>query len=123
MTSLAPGQPAAAAQQAAPVVELEHVSRHFAVQTGGFFSRGHAFVRAVDDVSLAIAAGETLGVVGESGCGKTTLARLILRDLPPSDGRIRFEGRALEEMSADQRHALTRLVGAVFQDPFSSLNP
>jgi oligopeptide/dipeptide ABC transporter ATP-binding protein len=105
------------------VVELEGVSRHFRVRTGGLLSRTHAAVRAVDDVSLFIAAGETLGVVGESGCGKTTLARLILRDLPPTAGRVWFEGRALDAMSHDERAALTRSVGAVFQDPFSSLNP
>ena len=124
MTPEAPAVAATStAAQAPPVVALERVSRQFAVQVGGFFSRKHAFVRAVDDVSLTIANGETLGVVGESGCGKTTLARLILRDLPPTGGRIRFDGRAIDEMSADQRQALTRLVGAVFQDPFSSLNP
>ncbi|MFN0148882.1 MAG: ABC transporter ATP-binding protein [Dehalococcoidia bacterium] len=107
----------------APVVELEAVSRHFRVRTGGILSRKAAVVRAVDDVSLSIGAGQTLGVVGESGCGKTTLARLILRDIPLTSGHLRFGGRALDDMSHSERAALTHSVGAVFQDPFSSLNP
>ncbi len=122
-TATTTGSSVNAPKAAAPVVELEAVSRHFRVRTGGFFSRQVAMVRALDDVTLSLGAGETIGVVGESGCGKTTLARLILRDIPPTSGQLRFGGRALEEMSHSERAALTRSVGAVFQDPFSSLNP
>ncbi|OAI38611.1 hypothetical protein AYO38_09310 [bacterium SCGC AG-212-C10] len=114
---------ATAAGGGSPVVELDHVSKFFGVRTGGAFSSKRSFVRAVDDVNLQISAGETLGVVGESGCGKTTLSRLLLRDMPITSGTMRFSGKDLDKMSSSERAELTRAVGAVFQDPFSSLNP
>jgi oligopeptide/dipeptide ABC transporter ATP-binding protein len=113
----------AAARAETPVVELKSVSKFFSVRTGNLLSRKRAHVRAVEEVSLRIEAGETLGVVGESGCGKTTLSRLILRDMAPTSGQVFFEGRDLKGMSRGERRGLARKVGAVFQDPFSSLNP
>jgi oligopeptide/dipeptide ABC transporter ATP-binding protein len=107
----------------APVLELEHVSKFFPVKTGGLLSREKLYVRAVEDVSLQINAGETLGVVGESGCGKTTLSRLILRDMPPTSGTIRYNGKAVDAMNREEKKQLARSISAVFQDPFSSLNP
>ena len=75
-----------------PIVELEHVTKHFPVKQG-VFARGRARVHAVEDVTLTVRKGETLGIVGESGCGKSTTARLMLRLLDPTSGTIRFEGR------------------------------
>jgi oligopeptide/dipeptide ABC transporter ATP-binding protein len=108
---------------APPVLELDRVSKFFPVKVGGLLSRTKLYVRAVEEVTLQIEAGETLGVVGESGCGKTTLSRLILRDMPPTTGTIRYSGKAVSEMNRDERKQLARSVSAVFQDPFSSLNP
>ncbi len=78
---------------------------------------------AVDDVSFTVEAGETFAVVGESGCGKTTLARMLLRLIEPDSGRIRFEQRELLDLSADQMRAERRQMQMIFQDPYASLNP
>ena len=80
-------------------------------------------VRAVDDISFAIERGQTLGVVGESGCGKTTTAKLVLGLEEPTGGSIRFEGRDLQELDAAGRRHYRKSVQAVFQDPYASLNP
>lgn len=105
-----------------PVIEVENVTKWFPVSSG-LLRRSTAYVRAVDDVSVAVHPGETLGIVGESGCGKTTLARLLLQDLRPTTGTIRFHGQSIDEMSRADRNDLARWIGAVFQDPHSSLNP
>jgi oligopeptide/dipeptide ABC transporter ATP-binding protein len=89
----------------------------------GVLARTVGHVRAVDGVSLSIAPGETLGLVGESGCGKTTLARTILGLDPVRSGNIRFNGRDLASLSRDDRRAVRRELQVVFQDPFASLNP
>jgi oligopeptide/dipeptide ABC transporter ATP-binding protein len=103
-------------------VEFEHVKKHFAVKQG-VFARGKESVRAVEDVSLTVNRGETLGIVGESGCGKSTTARLMLRLLDPTAGTIRFDGRDITHLSARALRPLRREMQMIFQDPYSSLNP
>ena len=105
-----------------PLVELEHLTKHFAVKQG-VFARGKAQVHAVEDVSLTVRRGETLGIVGESGCGKSTTARLMLRLLEPTSGTIRFDGNDISHMSQRRLRPLRREIQMVFQDPYSSLNP
>ena len=80
-------------------------------------------VKAVDDVSFSIESGETVGMVGESGCGKSTIGRVIMNLIKPTDGRLLFEDRNIFELSKKKRRALRRKMGIVFQDPYSSLNP
>ena len=80
------------------IVELEHVTKHFPVKQG-VFSRARSRVHAVEDVTLSVRRGETLGIVGESGCGKSTTARLMLRLIDPTDGTIRFDGRDITRIS------------------------
>jgi peptide/nickel transport system ATP-binding protein len=110
-----------AANTEAPVLSVKHLTKHFAV-SGGLRSAGGT-VRAVQDVSFDIYPGETLGLVGESGCGKTTVGRLILRLEEPSEGEIRFEGVNLSTGSPAELKAMRRKVQVIFQDPYSSLNP
>ncbi len=104
------------------LVEVLDVHKHFPVGRG-LFGRPRAVVRAVDGVSLAIAAGETLGLVGESGCGKSTLGRLVLRLIEPTAGDVLFEGRSLRGLGGDDLRAVRRAMQIVFQDPYGSLNP
>jgi oligopeptide/dipeptide ABC transporter ATP-binding protein len=104
-----------------PVIEARNLTKHFPVRSGLFGTAGA--VRAVDDVSFAIEPGRTLGVVGESGCGKTTTAKLVLLLEKPTAGDIRFEGRDLQTLDAKGLRDYRRSVQAVFQDPFASLNP
>jgi oligopeptide/dipeptide ABC transporter ATP-binding protein len=106
-----------------PLLEVDHLELRYPVRRGALFDRTIAEVHAVDDVSLALGEGETLGVVGESGCGKTTLARCIVRLLEPSAGRIRFRGRDVTVARGRELRAMRREVQMVFQDPQASLNP
>jgi len=105
-----------------PLVEVRDLRKFYPVR-GGLFARDRAQVRAVDGVSLAIAAGETLGLVGESGCGKSTLGRTMLRLVEPTSGDVRFAGRSLLALGARELRALRREMQIVFQDPYGSLNP
>ena len=105
-----------------PLVELEHVQKHFPVKQG-VFARGHSSVRAVEDVTFSVARGETLGIVGESGCGKSTTARLMLRLLDSTAGTIRFDGADITALSQRELRPLRRQMQMIFQDPYASLNP
>ncbi|MDP9117486.1 MAG: ATP-binding cassette domain-containing protein [Actinomycetota bacterium] len=107
---------------ATALLELDHLRVWFAVR-GGAFGRGKGFVRAVDDVTLTLRSGETLGLVGESGCGKTTLARTIVRLNDPTQGSIRFRGADLTRKRNRALRPFRREVQMVFQDPQASLNP
>ncbi len=106
-----------------PLLEARNVLKHFPVTKGLILGGNIGWVRAVDDVSFRIDAGETLGLVGESGCGKSTTARLVLLLEHPSSGEILYEGVSLQEMSGDDLRRYRGTVQAVFQDPQSSLNP
>jgi len=104
------------------LVEVEHLTKRFQVKQG-VFARGKAEVHAVEDVSFTVRRGETLGIVGESGCGKSTTARLITRLLQPTSGTIRFDGQDISSMSQRRLRPLRREMQMIFQDPYSSLNP
>ncbi|MEE2831588.1 MAG: dipeptide ABC transporter ATP-binding protein [Candidatus Latescibacterota bacterium] len=105
-----------------PIVETRSLTKHFPVRRG-VWGKPTAQVRAVEGVSLKILPGETLGIVGESGCGKTTLGRLILRLLDATSGEVYFKGRNLGGLEARELRSLRRKMQIVFQDPYSSLNP
>ncbi len=113
----------ASVAEAKPLVELDNLKVHFPVRKGIIFERTIAHVKAVDDVSFSIRRGETLGLVGESGCGKTTIGRSILKLTEPSGGAIRFDGADIARFAPADTAAFRRRVQAVFQDPYSSLNP
>ncbi|MEA2150153.1 MAG: peptide/nickel transport system ATP-binding protein [Solirubrobacteraceae bacterium] len=104
------------------LVEVRDLVKHFPLRRG-VVRRGSAIVHAVDGVSFDVRAGETLGVVGESGCGKTTTARLMLRLVDPTSGSIAFAGEDITRVSGSRLKALRRDMQMVFQDPYSSLNP
>ena len=105
-----------------PVLEVDNLTKHFPVSRK-LFGRDQRLVRAVDGVSWHIPQASSLGLVGESGCGKTTTARLILKLEDPTGGHIRFLGRELTSLDKDAVRAYRRSVQAVFQDPYASLNP
>nr|WP_245286184.1 oligopeptide/dipeptide ABC transporter ATP-binding protein [Bradyrhizobium sp. WSM1417] len=100
-------------------LELRNLSKHFTVRS----DRGKATVRAVERVSLEIPEGQTVALVGESGCGKTTIAKLVLKLETPTSGAVTFDGKTLKEMSRKEIKDYRRQVQAVFQDPYASLNP
>jgi peptide/nickel transport system ATP-binding protein/oligopeptide transport system ATP-binding protein len=107
----------------APLLRVEGLRKHFAVTKGILFARTLGHVKAVDDVSFDIRAGETLGLVGESGCGKTTTSRMILNLEEPTEGRILLDDEPIQGLQGEALRAYRAKVQAVFQDPWSSLNP
>src|SRR5512143_3743096 len=104
------------------ILRIEGLKKYYPIRRG-FLQRTTGWVRAVENVSLAIASGKTLGLVGESGCGKTTLARMILRLLPSDSGQILFRGVDIAAASAKEMQPLRREIQIIFQDPYGSLNP
>jgi oligopeptide/dipeptide ABC transporter ATP-binding protein len=108
--------------KAPDILRVEGVKKYYPIRRG-FLQRTTGWVRAVENVSLAVAGGKTLGLVGESGCGKTTLARMILRLLPCDAGRILFRGLDIAAASEKEIRPLRREIQIIFQDPYGSLNP
>ena len=108
---------------ASPLLEVTGLARHYAVNSGILFGKTTGTVRAVDGISFSLGRGETLALVGESGCGKSTTARLVLRLIEPSAGSIRFEGADITQLTGEPLRKLRRRMQIVFQDPFASLNP
>ena len=106
-----------------PLVRVTGVKKYFPITQGIIFQREIGRVHAVDGVDLTVAPGETLGIVGETGCGKSTLARLICRLLPVTEGTIEFDGQDITNMKGNQLRQLRREIQMIFQDPYSSLNP
>jgi oligopeptide/dipeptide ABC transporter ATP-binding protein len=106
----------------APLLVVRNLKKHFPVR-GGLFARVREHVKAVDDVTFSIAAGQTLGLVGESGCGKTTVGRTILRLIPATSGAVEFEGDDILRLERHRLREKRRRMQIVFQDPYGSLNP
>ena len=105
-----------------PIIEAEGLTKLFQTKRG-LLGNGRGLVRAVDGISFTIETGRTLGVVGESGCGKSTAGRVILRLLKPSSGQVLFHGQDVASVDGKALQALRRRMQIIFQDPFSSLNP
>jgi oligopeptide/dipeptide ABC transporter ATP-binding protein len=104
------------------LLEVNDLKVHFPI-TKGILSRTAGYVYAVDGVSFHLAAGETLGIVGESGCGKTTSGLAVLRLIEPTDGQVRFQGKDMSHYTKEEKLNLRREMQIIFQDPYSSLNP
>jgi oligopeptide/dipeptide ABC transporter ATP-binding protein len=105
-----------------PLVSVRELSKHFPIKKG-LFGKPGGFVRAVNGVSFDVMPGETLGLVGESGCGKSTTGRMILRLIEPTAGSVEFDGIDLVKLGKKEMRSLRRRIQVIFQDPFSSLNP
>jgi oligopeptide transport system ATP-binding protein len=107
----------------APILRAENLVKHFPIRSTGIIRRQVGAVQAVSDVSFELGRGETLGLVGESGCGKSTTARLVLNLVPPTSGRVFYDGEDLTSLPAKRMRALRRDLQIVFQDPYASLDP
>jgi oligopeptide transport system ATP-binding protein len=104
------------------LLEVKRLKKYFPIR-GGIFSKVTGFVKAVDGISFAMKPGEILGLVGESGCGKTTAGRVVLGLLPPTEGEVRFEGMDIFALGKDALRRTRRHMQIIFQDPYASLNP
>jgi oligopeptide/dipeptide ABC transporter ATP-binding protein len=122
VTTAVPASEAGVRSAGAPVLEAIELVKRFPLR-GGVLLRTKALVQAVSGVSLELRRGETLGLVGESGCGKSTVGRILLALLPPTSGDVRFRGESIVDMRGGQLRRLRRELQIVFQDPFTSLNP
>ena len=111
-----------AATEPRPILEISGLKKYFPVRRG-FFQRIAGWVRAVDGVDLTVNLGQTLGLVGESGCGKSTVARVVMRLMDPKEGSIRFRGQEISGLTERELKPLRRQMQIVFQDPYGSLNP
>jgi len=105
------------------ILRVKNLMKEFPVQTGYFFAKKHGTIKAVDNVCLDVIKGETFGLVGESGCGKTTMGRIIAGLISPDSGKIIFEGKEIQDVKGESRRTLRRKIQIIFQDPLSSLNP
>jgi oligopeptide/dipeptide ABC transporter ATP-binding protein len=108
---------------AEPLLEVRDLVKHFPITRGIVFQRKTGAVKAVDGVNLQVAKGETLGIVGETGCGKSTTAKLMMRLLEASSGEVRFQGEDITHLRGARLKAVRREMQMIFQDPYSSLNP
>ena len=104
------------------LLEVKNLKKYFPASTG-FFGQVTQHVKAVDDISFQIYKGETLGLVGESGCGKTTIGRMMVNLMDPTSGEIFFEGRNLSKLSKKEQREYCKHIQIIFQDPYASLNP
>jgi peptide/nickel transport system ATP-binding protein len=114
--------PSSAAKTDGPLLRIERLVKHFQVKSG-LFGRSRGAIKAVDDLSFTVTPGETLALVGESGCGKSTTGRLILRLIEASSGAVYFQDRNIFELGGEEMRGLRRSMQIVFQDPYASLNP
>ncbi|MEA2294773.1 MAG: oligopeptide transport system ATP-binding protein, partial [Solirubrobacteraceae bacterium] len=120
-TASAQGAPTEAKPE--PLVQVRDLVKHFPITKGVIITRQIGAVQAVDGISFDVMRGETLGIVGESGCGKSTTARLLMRLMEPTSGSIRFDGREIANTKGAALKAQRREMQMIFQDPYSSLNP